>query len=300
VVLAVIAVLIGLLFPALAGARRSARMTKDATQIRSIQQALAVWAQQNREEYPLPSKLDKADRTVTAPAPWQKDNTGNILSILVFNKSLPPSVLISPAEANPNVAVDDGYQFDSPAQAEQPEDALWDPGFAGVLNDNGTAIGKGRRSTRANTSYATVPPFGARRDMWKLTVSPKEVVVGNRGPQWGGSAGDWELAPPPFGEGSYTLRIHGGDKTWEGCLAFNDGRVEKVERPDPDSVKFHFTGMGTGGTLLNDNVFVNENDATGAFGLEARPAEGANALLRGYKNVRGTDAASAQVTTVPD
>ena len=87
VVVVIIGVLIAILVPALGGARRYARQAKDSTQIRAIVQGMSSWGAQHGGEFPRPSKLDRADATVKVPgqAPVAKDNTGNILSVLIYN-----------------------------------------------------------------------------------------------------------------------------------------------------------------------------------------------------------------------
>ncbi len=78
VVIAIIALLVGILLPALGKARASARQLKDATQVRGIVQSMIVYSNNNNDSYPLPSRLDSNNATMTAPAnqPWVKDNTG--------------------------------------------------------------------------------------------------------------------------------------------------------------------------------------------------------------------------------
>src|SRR5438477_12372064 len=66
VVIAIIALLIGILLPALGKARQSARQLKDQTQVRGIHQGMVTWAQNNSDDYPLPSRIDKANFVLTA------------------------------------------------------------------------------------------------------------------------------------------------------------------------------------------------------------------------------------------
>src|SRR5688572_21427947 len=77
--------------------RAGARRAKDAAQLRGIGQSFIVWAQNNQDLYPLPSKVDAANATV-AQAGRAKDTTANIFSLLIFNGFLPAEMLVSPAE----------------------------------------------------------------------------------------------------------------------------------------------------------------------------------------------------------
>src|SRR3954462_1873403 len=88
VVIAIIALLIGILLPALGKARQSARQLKDSTQVRGIQQAMVVWAQNNGDGSPPPSRVDKQGYTVNITAATdqhKKDLTRHIFSMMIFN-----------------------------------------------------------------------------------------------------------------------------------------------------------------------------------------------------------------------
>jgi len=137
VVIAIIALLIGILLPALGKARRSARQLKDSTQVRGILQGMVVFAQNNRDRYPLPSELDRDDNTLETPGndpqnAFQKDTTGWIMSILIFEGFIPTEMCISPSEPNGAFSVEEEYEFSEPdlaANNSEPELALFDPGF---------------------------------------------------------------------------------------------------------------------------------------------------------------------------
>ena len=114
VVIAIIALLVGILLPALSRAKIAARKVQDANNIRNTVQAMIVFAGNNDDSYPLPSRLDAGNTTIAA-GDGNKDNTGNILSILVYNGSVTTQTCISPAEPNTGaVRADTGYEFDNP------------------------------------------------------------------------------------------------------------------------------------------------------------------------------------------
>ena len=100
VVIAIIALLIGILLPALASARESARRTQDGSQIRNTLKAFDIWANDNDSFYVLPSIVDQTNATIDTAEPLEKDNTGNIFSILIAEGALQPSDLIRPVETN--------------------------------------------------------------------------------------------------------------------------------------------------------------------------------------------------------
>jgi len=299
VVIAIIALLVGILLPALGKARASARQIKCANQVNQTIKAMVTWSINNKDDYPVPSKIDRNNGTVGGPLttaadqiPAQnKDNTGNILSILIWNGSITPELCVSPAEVSPFVKADDAYQTQRPSAVQlasgTPTDgtsAQWDPGFSGTGNAVGgesfgnTANGNRARAGQAasqlsNNSYGHNQPFqfASRAARWRNTFNSTEAVFGNRGPSYNGTtatidvapfpAAGWALHPTlPSGLNSYTLAIHGGRNTWEGNIGFNDSHVNFETRPDPAETTYRTTSTAAATATRADNLFVDEND----------------------------------------
>jgi prepilin-type N-terminal cleavage/methylation domain-containing protein len=269
VVIAIIALLIGILLPALGKARAAARQIKDSSQVRGVVQAMAIWANNNQDNYPLPSTLDKNGNTVKDNSDPTKapnsDITRHIMSLMLFNGSVPTDLLISPAESNGVIAQYANYEFNSPknAAASDKSLALWDPAFRATPADVAIGpVGKGS----GGCSYAHSPPFGKQKNKWSNTFSATEAILGNRGPAYTGDAQKgWNLKAPAYfaGDQSYTLLVHGARTTWEGNIGFNDSHVDFQTKADPDGVQMTYTGLPAGQRTKNDNLFQNENDATG-------------------------------------
>jgi prepilin-type N-terminal cleavage/methylation domain-containing protein len=273
VVIAIIALLIGILLPALGKARASARQIKDSTQVRGVHQGLVMFAQNNQDNYPLPSLLDKANQTL-ASATNPKDMPRNMISVLIFNGFFGPELCVSPAEANGNIKQMADYTYSSPQQAAVQAQALWDPKFAVTPNDaaNGSQTAP---QNGGNFSYAILPAVGNRKPKWSNTFSSTEAIVGNRGPcytaQGAGATLVWVLnqttnttPTAPVGVASNTLLIHGARTTWEGNIAYNDNHVNFETRADPEGTPFTFIQLPAGSRSQTDNLFVNENDKTRA------------------------------------
>ena len=298
VVIAIIALLIGILLPALGKARQSARQLKCSTQVRGILQGCIVWAGNNQDEYPMPSRVDKQNYTINKPPADQhhKDSTRNVFSMLIFGGFTPTQMYITPAEQNGDIKEYEDYEFASPKGAATPDKALWDPKFHGTVADK--AVG-GEPVMTSNNSYAHLPMFGKRKNKWGTTFVATEPSIGNRGPAgWTGNAQNgWDLAPAganPPGVDSITLLVHGSRVKWEGNIGYNDNHVNFETRPDPEGLTWTFTGLPQGERTQKDNLFVSEDDSTGLPAANNAVLNQGNAFLRPITEVSG----SAQSPTV--
>jgi prepilin-type N-terminal cleavage/methylation domain-containing protein len=296
VVIAIIALLIGILLPALGKARASARQIKDSTQIRGVHQAMVLWAQNNSDQYPLPSNIDKGNTTLAVASP--KDLPRHIISVLIYNGFFSPELAVSPAETNGTLKIYDKYQYSEPqgAVAADKKLALWDPAFKAYLID--TAIVPSLATDAGGLSYGIMPPVGARRPKWSNTFQATEAVISNRGPAYnangGGATLTWVLFPSTAGSSggntqigvaSNALLIHGARTSWEGNVSYNDNHVNFETRPDPETTPYTFTGLTMGQRTQFDNIFVNENDSTrvpDAETLATTAGNNSNNYLRSY------------------
>ncbi|MFZ4576503.1 MAG: type II secretion system protein [Phycisphaerales bacterium] len=269
VVIAIIALLIGILLPALGKARAASRQLKDSTQIRSIHQAMILWASNNSDKYPIPSEVDRGHQTL---ANGVKDITRDIFSVLIYNGYFSPEICVSPAESNGNIKIYDHYQYSEPqAAAGDKKLAAWDPAFR-ALNTDSVRTGN-LANDPGGFSYGHTPTVRARRPKWSNSFLSTDAAIGNRGPAYtnsgSGATLSWTLlnstartggGTTPIGLGSNTLAIHGSRTSWEGNISFNDNHVTFETRPDPAIVPFVFTALPPNSRTQLDNVFVNEND----------------------------------------
>ena len=288
VVISIIALLIGLLLPALSKVRKNAQQLKCGTNVRGIHQGLVNWAQGDNESYPIPSVLDRANFTEAAANPGQasKDRTGNIWSLLIFSETLSPEIFVSPAEIDPDIRQpvlldsreDSEFNYAFPETAENPAKALYDPQYRGSkldVQDNNSGV---TGDIYGHNSYAHIPVAGASLENWStVTALGNIAVIGNRGPVYvpaqGGSpitAGpseEWRLATGNqaggVGENSQTLLIHGSRSSWAGNVGDNDGSVSFENEPNPSSLRglrdTAPAAIGEPQPIFNDNVFVFEN-----------------------------------------
>lgn len=250
-----VAVIVGVVLPATARRPGGTRSMKDSTQVRGVHQGMVLWAQNNADQYPLASLYDKNNATIALAEgedPSVKDSTANIVSIMIYNGFFSPELCVSPAEVNGNIQVFEKYQYSEPsgAAAADKKLALWDPGFSADFTD---------KTRPGNFSYGHMLPAAERREKtWKNTFQATEAVLGNRGPEITG------LAAPKGGARAATVKnpmtntylIHGGRKTWEGNIAYNDNHVNFETRMDPEVTPYSFDGKKT----YLDHLFYDETD----------------------------------------
>ncbi|MEM1329634.1 MAG: prepilin-type N-terminal cleavage/methylation domain-containing protein [Planctomycetota bacterium] len=319
VVIAIIALLIGILLPALGRARSAARQLKDQTQVRSLIQAMALFAQSNDDFYPLPSRLDRGNVMIQNNefgAEGAQDNaqaknlSRHIFSVMIWQGLIPAELLVSPAEVNSQIEAYDDYEFEEPTRMVQEygeneaRSALWDPGFVATPRGLGES---GETAVAAGLSYAHTPPFGKRLATWSNTFKTTEISIANRGPVYETRADantddDWTLAGTAggseddalYGIQSNTLLIHGGRTTWEGNVGANDASVTFAKRPDPEnlSVTYPNGGGSNDPVTTTDNLFANENDLDGGDDTNEIPLDQDSA----YAMVR----AQSQALNTPD
>jgi prepilin-type N-terminal cleavage/methylation domain-containing protein len=307
VVIAIIALLIGILLPALGKARQRANQLKDSTQIRSVMQALVIFAGNNKDNYPLPSSIDRNNNTIEVPDggnTQDKNTTGHIFSILIAQGVIETGICFSPIELG-NYEEYSDYEFDSPEGAVGGSNtttlsqALWDPNFRGTPKDaeydNGT-VSNENAAGPGGFSYAHTPPFQFRRPQWSNTFDALEPAISNRGPvyelQGGGEDGTWQLlddgnasadGETPLGLNSITLAMNGSRTEWAGNVGFNDAHVDFFNRPDPEQIVWTFTDLINESRTQPDNIFMNEDDGDREVN---EPPSGATVDVGGENNNR--------------
>ncbi len=283
VVIAIIALLVGILLPALSKARKNANQVKCLTNARAIGQGFTQFGSDNRDNYPLPTLIDRVGDTETInTGNDRRDRTGAIYSILIFQDILVPESMVSPAEANGSIRVNEEYEFTTPEGAQNPRRASWDPKFKGTPVAEGSGI-QGIDPQVGHTSYAHATPYGARRAQWKNTFSTSVPIVANRGPvfqdtQTPDPQQGWQQElNSQQGEASTANLVHGSFGTWRGNVVYADNSGGFENDPDPASVTFNDT-TGSDPIAQRDNLFVDETNEGNNLQDQARR----NAYLRLY------------------
>tara|TARA_Y100000589_G_scaffold324955_1_gene361954 strand:- start:98 stop:898 length:801 start_codon:yes stop_codon:yes gene_type:complete len=142
VVISIIALLIGILLPALGAARRTARQMQNSTQVRGIHTGIVLFAQGNNTYYPGLTTIG-ADGTAEDDAAGVL-TTENRFFVLLADNYFTSEYVISPSETKTDY-------------------------------DGGVAI------TANNYSYAMSElATGQRRNEWRETSNSEAVVIGDR------------------------------------------------------------------------------------------------------------------------
>ncbi|HZW08120.1 MAG TPA: hypothetical protein VFF65_13440 [Phycisphaerales bacterium] len=268
----------GALSVATAAAVRQPRMTskqvKDGTQLRNIVQGMIIFAQGNKDAYPLPSVFDPNDQTV-AEKGRAKDTTGNIMSTMVYSSMISPELLVSPVETNRKIRAHTGYENVNPKAAVNPANALWDPSLsADFTSPSGGHISYAHLQPSAGKDGK---PNTGRLARWSCTFNASEALMCNRGPEISSVA--YAAAPGPGKDlaedaatptyvnaasntfGFYPAPAAGG-AAWSGNVAWNDNHVDflrahyKPGKP-VDTAAFY---TGPRGERKPDMAFFDEPD----------------------------------------
>jgi len=237
VVIAIIALLIGLLLPALAKAKANAASLKDKTQITMIHKAALAFAADNKGRLPLPGLINRLPDTPAPPGvgnlpgigneDFIKNHTANLYASQVSGNYYNTDILIGTTEVNPVIVQKKTFNYN----AYNPGgDVYWDGDVSTGINANFRGDPSVTSPTECNVSYAHMGLCGARkRNNWKDDQNAGVACFGTRGtggsylgsPNGGAMTGtDYDKSP--------TLQLHGPKQQWQGHVVFNDNHAETI------------------------------------------------------------------------
>lgn len=256
VVISIIALLIGILLPALGAARRTARRMQNSTQLRGIHQGLVIFGQSNKFFY---AGLDSKGNTVLeTPEITGDSGHGAFVQarywIMFQGDFFTPEYAISPSETS-NVTEYDGGA---------------DPNNTPVVFETGTGDKNySYAMLKINGTAGSAPAVTVRASEWKETANTQAVVMADR--NTGSNTTDDTL------KSIHTNEV--GD--WKGSVIWNDNHAGFEQSAVME------TKYGNGALVVDassepsDQLFADNNDSNGDAGKDCslvirNPAIGAS------------------------
>ncbi|MEY2981629.1 MAG: PilD-dependent protein PddA [Planctomycetota bacterium] len=265
VVIAIIAILLGLLLPALSKSQRAAKSTVDQANVKKTWESFNTYANGNNGRFLLPGLVRRKQVPGVGPngsaayVPGQGEenlqynNSAGLYSAMIAADFLDPTVLISPVETNPVVRRYENYNYDSYSpSATNP--TFWDAGFL----TNIFRADDGQATSVCHTSYAHCALHGERKNsIWRQSVlnPAQRSHLANRGTYKGAFSGNNYAK-------SYTLLFHAPEQTWQGNVVYADGHVALELSVFPDNVQYECGNVA----LKKDNLYAYQEFATCASG----------------------------------
>ncbi|MAT82191.1 MAG: hypothetical protein CMJ29_11185 [Phycisphaerae bacterium] len=267
VVISIIALLMGLLLPALSSAMRSAKSKKEMVQLRGLHQTNGVYASENDGKFIMPGEIDRKSVSgqyipgVGETNPYF-NHTGAICSALISHKYAEPEIMVSPAENSPQIGVKGqitesggepvGYDYTT---YQPTEGTYWDENFRTNLDTEDEVD---------HASFCNLTLVGAgRRGRWNDTAGGDTICWSTRGTLNGDmTLDDYKFSP--------TLLMHGPPNSYVGHFVTADGAVLVTKNFVPDVARYDTQGLGSPG-YKRDNMFnceFNDWPASGAPGDE--------------------------------
>ena len=244
VVISIIALLIGILLPALGAARRTARQMANNTQLRGIQQGFVTYAQSNKKGgndgfFP---GLDSSGKVVRAEvAGATNDGFGatigdptNIVATMLNGNFFTPEYVLNPADsAATKVAANAAVVYDVAATGVK----NYSYAFLN-LDTNGLAAG------------AAVPASSAGRAIeWKETLNTSAIVLSDKNTGAGAGATATNIS-------SVWTEKDKGD--WRGGVVRNDNSTQFSNTADGFTTRY-----GNGPQIVSDNIFAGSETPVG-------------------------------------
>lgn len=226
VVISIIALLIGILLPALGAARNSARRMQNSTQVRGIHQGMVTFAEGNRDYFP---GLGSDGRPIDDPtlATHNQGHWGNVRYEIMFRAELfTPEYAISPGETKERTPWPGGENDE-------------------VLKSQHYSYAIARLPGPTSSSWTS----WERLKEWSATLNSRATPLADRNVPSDGHPVDDEV------RSIWTK----SDGDWRGSVVWNDNHVtfESSHRMD--------TRSGAGPDIENDNIF-NELQPSGTAG----------------------------------
>ena len=235
VVITIIAILMGILLPALARAQENARRQTDKSILRQIWMGWDGYGAGHKGNYPTPAFMDRemvqiapgqmAEVNGSGIPTWGFNHHAAVQSASIMQNLFTANELVSPSDPHPAVYTYDGYKYNNympnPSPSSGEDDVHWDTNlYIDFDGDDG----------QSHCSYQSMPLVGKRFDgQWtnKANRSAAFPIIGTRGPERNGAMHENDMSNDAYG-------FYGADNAWIGLVAYNGGSVNEENGFYPD------------------------------------------------------------------
>ncbi|MEE2907803.1 MAG: type II secretion system protein [Planctomycetota bacterium] len=269
VVITIIAILMGILLPALSGARTSAKLLEEQKQAKSIVEGFSAYAASHDFQKPVPGLVQRQAVDVGGSERYIEgrgrengslNDHGAMLSLCIMERLFDSDSTFSGTDTNNNVYPYTNYQFNNydPYPSNSGPGVFWDTAFSNNLNLNDT--GETEEEEGCHNSYAITPLSGERRQIaWDRQAGSSFALMGTRGVE----DGDEQKI-----KDSNTASFFGRKGQWRGIIVYADGHVEVSDNFWPVAAQYEETDTSGITTFSADNIYAAQVDAKGNWNAD--------------------------------
>ncbi len=249
VVISIIALLIGILLPALGAARRTARQMQSNSQVRGIQQSLVMFAQSNGSKFPGLMATGNLYPNLTGDkvaTPFGGERPSVRYELMLDGNYFTGEYMLSPAET----------------KSEWTTGSVSNNQFSfAMLRLSDVAAGTGANGTTPTNNVG-------RRAEWSETLNSEAAIMGDRNTGQG-------VATTQGATGVSSIHTDQDSGDWRGSIAWGDNHTTF------STTHLIQTKYGSGSSIEGDNLF---SDAQ-ADGGTSTPDVGSGSLFVDYNAV---------------